>query len=110
MNEFWGYIESRDLGKKYFVADNRDVTDVICPIDRTPLVNINGYDFSTYKCFACDASYGYMPNEEKLKNIARNYVLSQAKQLTGLKNEIAKLEKIIGAAIKNGLISDERKS
>jgi len=100
-----GIVESPTLNERFFVGNSTSIVDAYCPIDRTQLVSVIEYDFSNYSCVACGATYEYGDrNLDSLREQATKYVNEIKRRAEDQGKELAKLERIIQAAQKNGVL------
>jgi len=102
-------VYSPVFGKKYLKGDNNPiVVGVVCPIDKTPLVSVIGYDFSNYNCPACGTLYAWGTKDpELLKKRARNRIIRLKEDLEEgqvLVKDVPNIERIIKAAEQQGIV------
>src|SRR3989338_5517326 len=98
------HVESPVFAQRYLVADNHRIVDACCPIDGTQLVAIREYDFSAYRCQACDAWFRYGDNDSaSLRAQAEHYVAHKRAERDGHIDQISKIERILDAATKSGI-------
>lgn len=98
-------VESPTLNKRFGIATNTPKVDAYCPIDRTQLVSVREYDFSSYLCVACNTAYQWgVKDPNSLLKQARAHISEVKKQAEFKLKELASLECIIQAAQQNGII------
>ncbi len=108
MSKLYVEVTSPDLGVR--TRENRHyVSDVRCPIDNTPLI-LHDYGDAHHgvelraECFACGAKYGELRETGRVDEMAREYALSKKRELELKRQDVAKLESILSAAVKNGML------
>jgi hypothetical protein len=100
-------ITSPDLGGKYLIADNRVlIEDTTCPIDGTNIIWVVEYDFSHYRCPACETIY----QNKDPKNMQERAKKCMTELQGNIDNgnvtlsRLPRLERILEVARKNGVV------